>query len=273
MSDSSSSTTATTSSPLSTPWRPRSTTTTAGEGKDRNTPSGWNDTLRRVGVAAAWPSWTALCVKTLLGVTVGLYVLNQKHLLPKPLSRLVSKALFWPTLPLTVSKRLGAWTTVIDETVVMGGAPFGFAAIPEQLYHDYGVRGVVNFCEEYTGPAAAYQRLGMTELHVPTADHFEPTVADLEATVRFIKRHQANKSRVYVHCRAGHGRSAAGVFAWLLAQDPTADPQSLNQYLCSLRNVRKTLWKQGNIRRFHDNLKEELQPENDEMDEKGDEDL
>ena len=96
----------------------------------------------------------------------------------------------------------------------------------------------------------------MTELHLPTADHFEPTVQDLQATVKFIQQHEAKGQKVYVHCRAGHGRSAAGVFAWLLHKDPSSDPQRLNQYLCTLRNVRKTLWKQPNMRRFHDNLKE-----------------
>jgi len=37
-------------------------------------------------------------------VTLGtLYFLNQKHfLLPKPISAIVSKILFWPTLPITV---------------------------------------------------------------------------------------------------------------------------------------------------------------------------
>ena len=43
--------------------------------------------------------------------------------------------------------------------------------------------------------------------------------------------------RVYVHCRAGHGRSAAAVFAWLLYKDPTVDRKALNLELCKLRNV------------------------------------
>lgn len=88
---------------------------------------------------AALPTWTGLCLKTVLGMTVALYVLNQKHALPKPLSAVVSKALFWPTLPITVSRRIGTWTTVVDKTVVMGGAPFGFLGFPERLYQDYGV--------------------------------------------------------------------------------------------------------------------------------------
>jgi hypothetical protein len=89
--------------------------------------------------AAALPSWSAGFLKTALGMTVALYVLNQKHFLPKPLSAVVSKALFWPTLPITVGRRIGEWTTVVDDVVVMGGAPFGFAKIPEKLHDSFGV--------------------------------------------------------------------------------------------------------------------------------------
>ena len=118
-----------------------------------------------------------------------------------------------------------------------------------------------------SGPVRSYQKLGISHLYLPTADHFEPTVQDLTATVRFIQRHKAQGSKVYVHCRAGHGRSAAGVFAWLLTKDPTQNPQSLNEYLCTLRNVRKTLWKQASIRRFHANLKEDALDKDDDEEE------
>jgi hypothetical protein len=89
--------------------------------------------------AAALPS-LGHCLKATLGVTVALYILNQNHLLPRPLSAAVSKALFWPTLPITVARRWGQWESVIDGTVVMGGAPFGFARLPQKLYQQYGVR-------------------------------------------------------------------------------------------------------------------------------------
>jgi hypothetical protein len=84
-------------------------------------------------------------MRAMLGLTVALYILNQKHLLPKPLSAIVSKSLFWPTLPITVLNRFGKWSSVIDETVVMGGAPFGFARIPDTLYEKYGVSDLVPF--------------------------------------------------------------------------------------------------------------------------------
>lgn len=41
------------------------------------------------------------------------------------------------------------------------------------------VRGVINLCEEYRGPLRKYKELGMEQLHLPTTDHFEPTVDDL----------------------------------------------------------------------------------------------
>jgi hypothetical protein len=113
----------------------------SGDKKDTSNDITWN-TIRNSTVPAtivsAFPSFGS-CLRVSLGVTVALYILNQKHLLPKPLSSLVSRVLFWPTLPITVSRRLGNWYTVIDETVIMGGAPFGFAKIPEKLYEQYGV--------------------------------------------------------------------------------------------------------------------------------------
>ena len=50
------------------------------------------------------------------------------------------------------------------------------------------------------------------------------------------------------------GRSAAVVFAWLISRDPDADLQQLNKEFCLIRNVRKTLWQQKNIKEFHRRL-------------------
>jgi atypical dual specificity phosphatase len=153
---------------------------------------------------------------------------------------------------------MGAWTTVVDDTVMIGGAPFGFAKIPERLYEQYNVRGVINLCEEYQGPEKSYRRLGMIHLRLPTVDHFEPSLLDLQKAVQFIQKYRDTGSRVYVHCRAGHGRSAAAVLAYLIEQNPDADLQELNEYLCSLRDVRPTLWTQNNIRQFQRMLRRNL---------------
>ena len=64
-------------------------------------------------------------------------------------------------------------------SVLIGGAPFGFVNIPETLYNKHNVRGVINMCEEYSGPLRKYKELGIEELHLPTTDHFEPELDDL----------------------------------------------------------------------------------------------
>ena len=196
-----------------------------------------------------------LFLRSCVVVTVALYALNQRHMLPMPIGRVVSRALFWPTIPITISRRLGKWTTVVDDAVVIGGAPFGWCGYPERLSRRFNVRGVVNMCDEYAGPASSYARLGMEHLRLPTVDHFEPSVEDLKRAVAFIRRHERDGHRVYVHCRAGHGRSAAAVYAWLLHKEPLADPVELNEKLCSMRDVRKTLWKQPNINIFREWLR------------------
>jgi Dual specificity phosphatase, catalytic domain len=113
---------------------------------------------------------------------------------------------------------------------------------------------VINLCEEYRGPDRSYQRLGMQHLHLPTTDHFEPSLKDIFKAMRFIQQHEQRNEKVYVHCRAGHGRSAAIAYAWLLTKNPNVDLQQLNEELCSVRNVRKTLYQQPNLLKFHSML-------------------
>lgn len=208
----------------------------------------------KTAAAVAFPSIGQTLIKLALGSVVALYVLNQNHMLPKPLSAIVSKTLFWPTLPITMSRRVGKWSTIVDDQVVLGGAPFGWLNQPEKLYEDYGVRGVINMCEEYKGPCKKYAELGMEELRLPTTDHFEPTLEDMKSAVAFIKDYEEEgKGKVYVHCRAGHGRSAAIAYVWLLSkeEDPdNIDMKGINAKLCGLRNVRDTLFMQPNVNQF-----------------------
>ncbi len=113
------------------------------------------------------------------------------------------------------------------------------------------MRAVINMCDEYHGPIKKYKQLGIRQLWLPTVDHFEPSLEHLKDAVQFIEEHRALNKRVYVHCRVGHGRSAAVVFAWMLYNNPYTDPQLLNKKLCIQRDVRKSLWRQPNIQRFH----------------------
>ncbi len=137
-----------------------------------------------------------------------------------------------------------------------------------------GVKGVVNMCDEYEGPVEEYKRHGIKQLRLRTVDHFQPSVTNLVKGVKWINEHKKRGERVYVHCKAGHGRSSALVMAWLM-NEGRGSPEEiqvshinedcypthiycvlcLNQVLfkallLNKRRVRKFLYKQGNILDF-----------------------
>ncbi len=57
-----------------------------------------------------------------------------------------------------------------------------------------------------TGPEQEYRRLGITQLYLPTVDHFEPSLEAYYQALQFIKSCKERGVSVYLHCRAGHGK-------------------------------------------------------------------
>jgi atypical dual specificity phosphatase len=96
-----------------------------------------------------------------------IFLAFQKKLLSKPLSRIVSKIFFYPTFPFTILQRIGNYWTPIDDTLILGCAPMALFGHPKALFK-LGVRGVVNMCDEYSGPVDAYKNLNILQLRLPT---------------------------------------------------------------------------------------------------------
>jgi len=197
-------------------------------------------------------AWWRL-VSTLIALLLP-FVAFQKKLLPEELARIVSRLYFWPTVPLTILKSWrkgkGLWCAV-DDTVVLGVAP----VCPGQpgMLHSLGVRAVVNLTTEYAGPTKQYRQLQLEQLRLPTVDHHEPSLADLVRAVEFIEERRLKGHRVYVHCKAGHGRAAAVALAWLCysrGQTCSEELAALNRELLSKRHVRPRLHLQPNLCAF-----------------------
>ncbi len=110
------------------------------------------------------------------------------------------------------------WATPIDDVILLGVAPVSILGFPEYL-QAAGVKGVVNMCDEFEGPVKEYNKRGIKQLRLRTVDHFEPSVGNLIKGVKWIKEYEKKGEKVYVHCKAGHGRSSAVVMAWLMAQE------------------------------------------------------
>ncbi|KAJ1406644.1 hypothetical protein B484DRAFT_469457, partial [Ochromonadaceae sp. CCMP2298] len=108
----------------------------------------------------------------------------------------------------------------------------------------------VNMCRESDG-LGAYERSGITHLHLPTPDVCEPRYEDILRGVRtikeFLKSQESERERqsqerqsqevggtealqldkqqhsqysVFIHCKAGRGRAAAMTLSTMFALDP-----------------------------------------------------
>jgi len=82
--------------------------------------------------------------------------------------------------------------------------------------HEDGVRCVVNLCEEWREHEALYVKKGMHEVYVPTLDHHAPPASECERASVAMQKVLDSGDKVYVHCKAGRGRSNAIVLYHLI---------------------------------------------------------
>ncbi len=139
------------------------------------------------------------------------------------------------------------WYTQIDDLVYLGALPR--AHYPQELQH-IGVKAVVNMCHEWNQAAPIFAQLDIEHLHLPTIDFQSPSVASIEHGVEFINQCITAKKPVYVHCKAGRGRSATVVLCWLVATR-SLSVKSAQQLLLQKRpHVNPRLWKRKTVADF-----------------------
>jgi atypical dual specificity phosphatase len=170
---------------------------------------------------------------------------------PGALKEYGASALFYPTLGwnflLGRTFQVRRWWDEIDDHVLMGAFPFA-RDVPRLA--EAGVRGVVNTCREYAGPVAAYQAAGIHQLHIPTVDFQPPRLEDILRAVDFIDDHVGRGQRVYVHCKAGRGRSATVVMCWLMAARGMTAEEAQAHLLLKRPHVLRTLYRRQVVKDF-----------------------
>jgi len=81
----------------------------------------------------------------------------------------------------------------------------------------------------------------------------EPTTKQLQEAVAFIAAEAKQGNKVLVHCKAGHGRSAAVAFAYLVSSHGgSLTLEQAQAHLSSIRHVRKKLYLQANLQSFYE---------------------
>lgn len=167
------------------------------------------------------------------------------------MNALVIRFLFYPTLlwNIILSKLMPEreWWNEIYPHVILGALPFPhLTSSLKQL----GVTAIVNMCKEWPGPRDLYKAEHITQLHLPTIDFRSPLIKDIEKGINFIEKHRAKGSSVYVHCKAGKGRSVTLILCWLIAVKGMT-PEDAQAYILQIRpHVSKYLYRRHVVQEF-----------------------
>ena len=149
-----------------------------------------------------------------------------RGLIPAPLRYMLTLIFFYPTI---LKMRIEAWfyngqkKRIFDRIhptpLIVGQAPV-FASDVDQLYNQ-GVRSVVNLCKEWNGNIQIYNEKGMEQLYIPTIDFDIPSVEDMHRAHNFIsmRLRELPNSLVYIHCKAGKGRSVCIALAQMMLSE------------------------------------------------------
>lgn len=139
------------------------------------------------------------------------------------------------------------WWDFIDEHVIVGAFPFPFDV--DNMASE-GVRAVVNTCNEYGGPVTQYAKHSIEQLRIPTIDFTSPSLEDVRKGVAFVTQQVEQGNTVYIHCKAGRGRSATVAICWLMAAR-NMDPRQAQKHLLDHRpHVHSTLPDREVVKQF-----------------------
>jgi atypical dual specificity phosphatase len=120
---------------------------------------------------------------------------------------------------------------------------------PQELY-DMGVKAVINLCQEWNRAAPIFTQLGIDHLHLPTVDFHAPSLESIEKGVEFINQCVKAHNPVYVHCKAGRGRSATVILCWLLSTQALSAKEAQKILLYKRPHINKHLWKRKVVTAF-----------------------
>eukprot|EP01132_Coremiostelium_polycephalum_P000991 gene991-1257_t len=181
-----------------------------------------------------------------------LIILFYKAKLPVGFARYLGRFHYYLTLPLnSISLYVGFRGNLldaIDEYVYLGSMPM-FWNVKVLVKND--IQAVVNLCDEYDGPLSEYSKHSIDQLHLPVVDHYEPSVQEIRQAIQFIEDKVSKRHRVFVHCKAGRGRSAAIIICWI-AYSQKISLERAQRLLVEKRSlVRKSLYKQKNVLAFY----------------------
>ncbi|XP_020621601.1 phosphatidylglycerophosphatase and protein-tyrosine phosphatase 1-like isoform X1 [Orbicella faveolata] len=167
-------------------------------------------------------------------------------------------SLLWGIVTESATKR---WYDRVDTNVILGALPF--KSQTKELVENENVRGVVTMNEDYetryfANSKEEWAEWGVVQLQLATIDfNNAPSQEMLQRGVGFIEKMNRNENSVYVHCKAGRGRSTTLVACYLM-KAKRLTPEGAYQYIKSKRPhilLAPRQWEA--IKVFHKNLSQD----------------
>ena len=135
----------------------------------------------------------------------------------KTLLRILIRLAYYPSLVFNRGMCLiGLWRRWdrIDEHLIIGAKP---ARSDIAKLKAIGVGAIVNMCREFDGHEDEMAAAQVTQLYLPTLDFHSPTEEDMIRGVEFMQQQAEAGNSIYVHCKAGRGRSVTLGVCYLIA--------------------------------------------------------
>ncbi|KAI9470427.1 protein-tyrosine phosphatase-like protein [Zychaea mexicana] len=146
-----------------------------------------------------------------------------------------------------------AWYNRIDRHVLLGALPTPTHI--KDLHSQERVQAIVNLCAEFPGYKSLYDELGMKQTLLPTSDFTIPHLEHIEQGVDdILDIAQQNLGCIYLHCKAGRGRSAAIALCYLLRMYLLSPAEAQDILLRCRPQVDKDLFQTDEVRAYYKNL-------------------
>ncbi|KAI8059162.1 protein-tyrosine phosphatase-like protein [Gongronella butleri] len=143
------------------------------------------------------------------------------------------------------------WYDLLDDRVFLGALPT--PALIRDLKTRKQLSVVINLCAEFPGFDDTYQDMDVLQIRLPTPDFTTPSVDLLHTgvdTMLDIIR-QDHQSSIYIHCKAGRGRSATLALCFLLRKYALSPAEAQEILLQHRPQADKHLHKQMEVRTFY----------------------
>ncbi|OBZ90194.1 Phosphatidylglycerophosphatase and protein-tyrosine phosphatase 1 [Choanephora cucurbitarum] len=152
-----------------------------------------------------------------------------------------------------------SWYNRIDGHLILGALP-----TPSQiktLRRQENVDTVINLCAEFPGYKKLYKELDIQQIRLGIPDYSIPPVESIQHIIQQIddRKQQNPKSTIYLHCKAGRGRSAIIAVCYLL-RTYKLDLMTCQKLILERRTqVDKDLCQTDQVRLFYKNILSDIE--------------